>query len=555
MLVTRLDGDFRSWQAGGKTKTKTKSRSRAHLDSHAAPTVDVFITYCGESLDVLLDTVTAACVLEYPREKFRVFVLDDSCSSDTETAIRELAAFHSNLQYSSRGVMVDTHSKAANLNHGLQLTKGFGADRRVSELIAGLDFDMIPVPAWLGELVPRVTQDDRIGMAFIPQSFYNVSDGDPLSQMPVINHLQKIQNLQQEILGTSLAGGSGYVARRAAIAQIGGMPEDAIAEDFVASVKLRRAGWKICHIDEKLQWGLVPDSFAGHLKQRQRWKAGVLALGDSLRQVLRRSRHLQPTLRLRLLGLESSAALSVGMTSLCFLTMPFLLASNRPLLLFARLEDLRLLFCLAIVDMTAQVVHGAVMSWQSQFSIRILQGFCEMWLNIYLVPTLFRHWAPRWCLTHFRNMPKFTPGCSAASRSPEHEFPYRHSVLLRLKLILWDHGAWVHLFVLVGSLAGCWTMVRNTQDMSGFLVRGGWPSAVLMWMSVVSNAWVPIRYAIFTPENPRREKLILRDPGSNVAYPSQAAKKHEHHQIREWQLMCIAGYTVFAGLQLLLTDR
>ena len=238
MLVTRLDRDFQSWEAGGKTKC----RLCAHLDSHAAPTVDVFITYCGQSLDVLLDTVTAACVLEYPREKFRVFVIDDSCSSDTETVIRELAAVHPSLQYSPRGVMVDTHSKAANLNHGLQLTKHFGTDGKASGLIAGLDFAIMPLPAWLRVLVPQDTQDNRVGMAFIPQCFYIVSVEDPLSQMPVINHLQKIQNLQKEILGTSLAGGSGYVARRGAIAQIGGMLEDAIVEDFVASVKLRRAG-------------------------------------------------------------------------------------------------------------------------------------------------------------------------------------------------------------------------------------------------------------------------------------------------------------------------
>lgn len=547
MIVTRLDGDFQSWKAGGKTK----SRLRPHFDSHLAPTVDVFITYCGESLDQLLDTVRAACVLEYPREKFRVFVLDDSCSSDTERAVQELAAIHPNLQYISRGVMVDTHSKAANLNHGLHLTKNFGADGKASELIAGLDIDMIPDPAWLKVLVPHVTQDNRVGMAFIPQSFYNVSVGDPLSQMAVINHSQQIQNVQKGILGTSVASGSGYVARRGAIAQIGGMPEDAIAEDFVASVRLRRAGWKLCHINEKFQWGLLPDSFTGHLKQRRRWKAGVLALADTLRQILSRSSHLEPTLRLRLLGLETSVALSVGITSLCFLMMPFLLASNRPLLLLPRLQNLRLLLCLAIIDMAAQVLHGAMMSWQTQFSIYVFHGFCEMWLNIYLVPTLFRHWVPKWCLACLGNLPKFTPGGSAASRSPEHDIPYRHSVLLRLKLILWEQGAWLHLLVLVGTLAGLWTAVRNTQDMSGILVRVGWPAAVLMWTSVISNAWVPIRYAVFTPKNPQREKLLLRDPGSNVAYPSQAAKDHDHHRVVEWQLVYIAGYTAFAALQLL----
>ena len=100
---------------------------------------------------------------------------------------------------------------------------------------------------------------------------------------------------------------------------------------------------------------------------------------------------MEPTLRLKLLGLETSLALPVGIISLCFLMMPFLLASNRPVLLLPRLENHRLLLCLAIIDMAAQVLHGAMMSWQTQFSIHVFHGFCEMWLNVYLVPTLFRH--------------------------------------------------------------------------------------------------------------------------------------------------------------------
>ena len=161
--------------------------------------------------------------------------------------------------------------------------------------------------------------------------------------------------------------------------------------------------------------------------------------------------------------------------------------------------------------------------------------FYGVWLNIYLFPTLCRHWAPRWCLARLRNLPKFTPGGSAASRSSEQNIPYRCSVLLRQKLILWDHGAWAHLFILVYNLAGCWTTVRNTQDMSGFPVRGGWPSAVLMWTSFVSNAWVS--------DMPfSRPRIVL-----NVAYPSQAAKEHDYHRVVEWQLMCTAGYTAFAA--------
>ena len=31
------------------------------------------------------------------------------------------------------------------------------------------------------------------------------------------------------------------------------------------------AGWKTAYVHEALQYGTVPDSFVGHIKQRTRW--------------------------------------------------------------------------------------------------------------------------------------------------------------------------------------------------------------------------------------------------------------------------------------------
>ena len=82
--------------------------------------------------------------------------------------MKELAKFHPKLQYTSRGVEIDTHSKAANLNHGLRYSKVFSAEGHGSELVAGLDVDMIPFPEWLKVLVPHVMENDRTAMTFIP---------------------------------------------------------------------------------------------------------------------------------------------------------------------------------------------------------------------------------------------------------------------------------------------------------------------------------------------------------------------------------------------------
>ena len=85
-----------------------------------------------------------------------------------------------------------------------------------------------------------------------------------------------------------------------------------------------------------------------------------------------------------------------------------------------------------------------------------------MWLNVYLLPSLLRYWAPKWSLKYLVKMPKFAPVGSAANRSLERDNLYRYLLFSRLRLILWDHGALWHLLVLVGTLAGCLITLRNS---------------------------------------------------------------------------------------------
>lgn len=59
--------------------------------------------------------------------------------------------------------------------------------------------------------------------------------------------------------------------RREAVDDIGGFPTDVLTEDITSSMMAMAEGWKTIYIPEALQWGLVPDTYAAHIKQVVRW--------------------------------------------------------------------------------------------------------------------------------------------------------------------------------------------------------------------------------------------------------------------------------------------
>ena len=65
--------------------------------------------------------------------------------------------------------------------------------------------------------------------------------------------------------------GTGYVAKRSAIAGIGGWPLAFTGEDYMCSALLTGAGWEVIFVREPLQSGLAPESLTAAMKQRMRW--------------------------------------------------------------------------------------------------------------------------------------------------------------------------------------------------------------------------------------------------------------------------------------------
>lgn len=124
---------------------KKRQRPKLRLTGEDCPAVDVFVTCCREDDDVILDTVRAACDLDYPRDRFRVIVLDDGKSEPLEHSVGHLALSHPNLYYMARPKYpgVPHHFKAGNLNFGLDQAHKLPGG--ASPFMAALDADMVSI--------------------------------------------------------------------------------------------------------------------------------------------------------------------------------------------------------------------------------------------------------------------------------------------------------------------------------------------------------------------------------------------------------------------------
>jgi cellulose synthase/poly-beta-1,6-N-acetylglucosamine synthase-like glycosyltransferase len=256
--------------AAATKPSEPNSQKRLRLrSSDSLPRVDVLITCCGEPADIILDTVRAACALDYPTSLLRVRVLDDGASTELQDAITKLHLKWSHLHYHTRGKQSGkSFAKAGNLNYALFSLQ----TEDPPEFCTVVDADSILMPEFLRATLPHLLLDPEAALLTTRQYFYNLPNGDPLSQSRA--YFYTCENTELDLLGHALDAGSGAVFRREAILDAGGYPTYSFSEDWQLSLILRGLGKRTMQVQEVLQFGLVPTSLAGHVKQRNRWHIG-----------------------------------------------------------------------------------------------------------------------------------------------------------------------------------------------------------------------------------------------------------------------------------------
>ena len=229
------------------------------------PTVDVYVPTYNESLDVVRDTVLAAQCIDYPKDKMKIYILDDGKRS-------EFAMFAADVGVGYITRNDNSHAKAGNLNHAMKLTQG--------ELICVFDCDHVATRIFLQATVGGFLKDPKLALVQTPHFFYSP---DPFERNLSVG--RNIPNEGMLFYGPIQRGndnwnatffcGSCAVIRRSALEEIGGFAVETVTEDAHTALKMQRLGWGSAFIDIPLAAGLATERLVLHIIQRTRWARGM----------------------------------------------------------------------------------------------------------------------------------------------------------------------------------------------------------------------------------------------------------------------------------------
>ena len=515
---------------------KKRHRPKLRLVGNDCPSVDVFITCCGEDDDLIMDTVRACCDLDYPQDRFRVILLDDGKGNSLAASIEDLKDQYSNVYYKQRAKFpgVPHHFKAGNLNYGLDESHNMPGG--ASEYMAALDADMIPEQHWLRAIMPHMILDPKMGLACPPQLFYNVPKGDPLCQS--LDFFVHVSETVKDVMGVAWCTGSGYIARREALDSIGNFPKGSLAEDVATSTLMLGKGWHTAFIHEALQYGTVPEDFGAHLKQRTRWAIGTVDTSIKLNFCLWGKHISKMTVYQRMCSFMY-AFLSIFNIFLIMslFAMPIVLMYNKPLVAYANMSQLRWLIRACFAAVMSNRLCELFLYLPSGYGTGQRGNRSQIWMSPYIAICIIRSFVlPKWLGGQTQ---AFKPTGSIESALNERFPRIRAPIYRRLWTTVINYMASFHIayvyFVLAAVVLSsyrCFLHDGVRTQLICLLTHAFWPP--LAWIIVCSAFWVPVTYACDPPDMPDREELLDRDPKTGIAHPKKSARKLENSSQSSW---------------------
>ena len=207
-----------------------------------------------------------------------VIVVDDGSKDRTSEIVRN--AYGDNPRVTL--LTLENGGKAKALNIALQHARG--------EIIVALDADT----QFERETVLRLVRwfvDPKIGAVA-----GNAKVGNRINLVTKWQAVEYVtaQNIERKALtrydAIMVVPGAVGAWRQAALEDVGGYPENTLAEDQDLTIAIQRMGWKIAYDEDAVAWTEAPESFASLSKQRFRWSYGTLQCLWKHRAIVRKGR-------------------------------------------------------------------------------------------------------------------------------------------------------------------------------------------------------------------------------------------------------------------------
>ncbi len=272
------------------------------------PTIDLFIPTYNEPLSVVRPTVLAAQSIDWPRDKLKIFVLDDGRRPEFREFCEAVGVTHVTRDD-------NRHAKAGNINAALKNTSG--------EYVAIFDCDHIPTRSFMQIALGWFGRDPKLAMVQLPHYFFSA---DPFERNldtfgTVPNEGELFYGLIQDgndLWNASFFCGSCAVLRRSAVEEVGGIAVETVTEDAHTALKLHRRGWNTAYLALPQAAGLATESLSGHVGQRIRWARGMAQIFRVDNPLFGRGLHWAQ----RLCYLNAMLHFLYGLPRLIYLTAP-----------------------------------------------------------------------------------------------------------------------------------------------------------------------------------------------------------------------------------------
>ncbi len=250
------------------------------VDDADLPAVTVQLPVYNERAVIgrLIDAVAA---LDYPRDRLRVQVLDDS-TDDTGDLIARRVMHHAQAGLDIAHLRREgrTGYKAGALALGLARTS--------DELIAVFDADFVPPADFLRRVAPYFRASARLGMVQTRWAHLNPEENLlTRAQALILDSHFVIEQTARSRGGLLLNfSGSAGVWRADCIRDAGGWSDATLSEDLDLSYRAQLRGWRFLYLPDVAVPAEIPPQLAAYKQQQARWAKGntqnLLRLGGAL---------------------------------------------------------------------------------------------------------------------------------------------------------------------------------------------------------------------------------------------------------------------------------
>ncbi|GKV10903.1 hypothetical protein SLEP1_g22208 [Rubroshorea leprosula] len=240
------------------------------------PMVLVQIPMCNER-EVYQQSIAVVCILDWPKERMLVQVLDDSDELDVQLLIKAEVQ-----KWQQRGIhivyrhrLIRTGYKAGNLKSAMSCdyVKDY-------EFVAIFDADFQPAPEFLKKTIPYFKGNDDIALVQARWAFVN-KDENLLTRLQNINlsfHFEVEQQVNGVFINFFGFNGTAGVWRIKALEECGGWLERTTVEDMDIAVRAHLCGWKFIYLNDVKCICELPESYEAYKKQQHRWHSGPMQL-------------------------------------------------------------------------------------------------------------------------------------------------------------------------------------------------------------------------------------------------------------------------------------